>query len=63
MFGIVFMSCSRDNHGHKFWDILIFYVIFFSAQMKQGIIVSNEKSIDELPHVSPNNLTLRIFGN
>ena len=31
--------------------------------MKQGIIVSNEKSIDELPHVSPNNLTLRVFGN
>ena len=43
-----------------FWDILLFYQIFFSPQVKWSVIISNKHSIHELPHELPNDL--RILG-
>ena len=42
-----------------FWDVLMFYQIFFSSQAKRIVIINNKHSIYKLP----NNLRLRILGN
>ena len=42
-----------------FWDILMFYQIFLSPQVKRIVIISNKNDIYELP----NDLRLRILGN
>ena len=46
-----------------FWDLLMFYQIFLSPQVKQSVIISNKLGIYELPHELPNDLRLRILGN
>ena len=46
-----------------FWDFLMFYQIFVSAQVKWIVIISNKHGIYELPHELPNDLRLRILGN
>ena len=45
------------------WDILLFYQIFFSPQVKRIVITSNKHGMCELPHDLPNNLRLRILEN
>ena len=45
------------------WDFLILYQIFFSPQVKQSVIISNEYGIYDLPHELPNDLRLRILEN
>ena len=46
-----------------FWDLSMFYPIFFSPQMKWWTIITYKHGIYELPHELPNNLRLRILGN
>ena len=46
-----------------FSDFLILYQIFFSPQVKWGVIISKKHGTYELPHDLPNNLKLRILGN
>ena len=46
-----------------FSDSLILYDIFFSQQVKQGVIISNKHGIYELPHKLLNDLRLRILEN
>ena len=46
-----------------FWDFLILNQIFFSAELKQSVIISDKHGIYELPHELPNNLRPRIMGN
>ena len=46
-----------------YWDILMFYQIFLSPQVKRSAIISNKQGIYELPHELPNDLRLRILGN
>ena len=45
-----------------FWDFLILQS-FISPQVKSSLIISNKQCIYELPHKSPNDLSLRILGN
>ena len=42
-----------------FWEILVFYQIFLSPEVKRSEIISNKHGIYELPHKLPNNLRLR----
>ena len=44
-----------------FWDILKFYEILFSPQVKRSVIISNKHGIYELPHKLPNDVKLRIL--
>ena len=46
-----------------FWDLLMFYQIFFSPQVKRIAIISNKHGIYELPHELSNDLRLKILGN
>ena len=45
-----------------FWDILIFYQIFLSQQVKRSANISNKHGIDELPYELLNDLRLRKLG-
>ena len=38
------------------WDVLMFYQIFLSPQVKRGAVISNKKGVWELPHELPNDL-------
>ena len=42
-----------------FWDVLMFYQIFLSPQVKRSAIISNKHGTNELP----NDLRLRKLGN
>ena len=44
-------------------DILIFYQIFLSPQVKRRVIISKKCGIYELPQELPKDLRLRILGN
>ena len=46
-----------------FWYFLIFYKIILSLQVKQGVIISNENGIYQLPYEFPNDLKLKMSGN
>ena len=46
-----------------FWDLLMFYQIFLSPQVKRIVIITNKYSIYQLPNELPNDLRLRILGN
>ena len=46
-----------------FWDFLIFYQIFLSLQVKQGVIIKNKNRIFEFPHEFPNDSRLTILEN
>ena len=46
-----------------FWDLLMFYQIFLSLQVKRIVIISNKHGIYRLPHELPNDLGLRVLGN
>ena len=46
-----------------FEDFLILYQKFFSSQVKQSVIISNEYGIYKFPHELPNDLRRRILGN
>ena len=46
-----------------FWDVLIFYQIFFLPQVKPCVIVTYKHGIYELPYELSNDLRLRILGN
>ena len=46
-----------------FWDVLMFYQIFLSPQVKRSAILYDEHDIYELPQKLPNDLRLRILGN
>ena len=46
-----------------FWDLLMFYQIFHSSQVKRNAYISNKNGIYELPHELPNNLRLIILRN
>ena len=41
----------------------MFEQIFFSSQVKQSVIISNNHDIYELPHELLNNLRLRVLAN
>ena len=45
-----------------FSDILMFYQIFLSLQVKQSAIMSNKDGIYELPHELLNDLRFRVVG-
>ena len=32
------------------WDLLMFYQIFLSPQVKQSLIISNKQGVYQLPH-------------
>ena len=38
------------------WDVLMFYQIFLSPQVKRDAVISNKKGVWELPHELPNDL-------
>ena len=46
-----------------FWDFLMFYQIFLSAEVNQCAIITYKHGIYQLPHELPNDLRLRILGN
>ena len=46
-----------------FWDLLILSKIFFPAQLKWSVIISNKHVIYEVPSELPNDLRLSILGN
>ena len=46
-----------------FSDVLIFYQIFFSLQVKWSVIISNKHRMHKIPHKLLNNLRLWILGN
>ena len=46
-----------------FWDLLIFYQILFSPQVKRSVIVSNKHGIYELLLELPNDLRLNKLEN
>ena len=46
-----------------FWDLLIFYQIFLSPQVKWSVIISNKHGTSKLPHKLPKNFRLRDLGN
>ena len=46
-----------------FWDLFMFYQIFFSPLVKRCTIISYKHGIYEFPHKLPNDLRLRILGN
>ena len=45
-----------------FWEILVFYQIFLSPQLKRSVIISNKHGIYKLPHKLPHDLRLRKLG-
>ena len=45
------------------WDVLMFYQIFLSPQVKCSAIISNKQGVYEVPHELPQDLRLRIPGN
>ena len=46
-----------------FWDLLMFYQIFFSPQVKRCAIIIYKHGLYELPYKLPNDLRLSILGN
>ena len=46
-----------------FWDFLMFYQIFLSAQVKRSVIVTYKRGIYDMPHEMPHDLRLTILGN
>ena len=44
-----------------FWDFLMFYQIFLSAQVKRWAIITYEHGMCELPRGLPNNFGLRVI--
>ena len=44
-----------------FWDLSMFYQIFFSPQVKRSVIISNKHGIIDLPCKLPNDLRLRLL--
>ena len=46
-----------------FWDLLIFYQILFSPQVKRSVIISNKHGIYELLLELPNDLRLNKLEN
>ena len=46
-----------------FWDFLKLYQIFFSPQVKRGMIISNKHAVYELPHKLQNEVRLRKLEN
>ena len=44
------------------WEILMFYKLFLSSQLKQCVIITCKNGIDELPHELPNDLILKDLG-
>ena len=46
-----------------FCDLLNFYQIFLSPQVKRWAIITYKHGIYDLPHQLPNNLRLRILEN
>ena len=45
------------------WDLLMFYQIFLSPQVKRSVIISNKQGAYELPQELPNDLRPRILEN
>ena len=45
-----------------FSDILMFYQIFFSLQVKRSAIISNKDDIYVLPHELSNDFRFRVLG-
>ena len=46
-----------------FWDLLMFYQIFLSSQVKRIVIINNNHGIYLLPHELPSDLKPRKSGN
>ena len=64
---LLIQSMVRYNHGTInfiiFWDVLMFYQICLSPQVKRWAMMTYKDGIDELPHELRNDLSLRILGN
>ena len=45
------------------WNILMFYQILLSPQVKRSVIISNKQGVYRLAHKLLNNLRLSILGN
>ena len=52
------ISFENYNYNQNILRLLIFYWIFFSSQVNQSVIISNQHGIYVLPHELPKNLRL-----